>query len=97
MKLSYRIAFAIILILFADKTLFAQSSMLTGTVRSGTETLPSATVSIAGQTIITNHKGQFSVSLNPGTYITVITHVGYKKIETSITIAAGKKITLNIT
>jgi len=65
--------------------------MLTGTVRSGTETLPSATVSIAGQTIITNHKGQFSVSLNPGTYITVITHVGYKKIETSITIAAGKK------
>ena len=82
---------AIILILFADKNLFGQSSTLTGTVRSGFETLQSATVSIAGQTIITNHNGQFSLSLNPGTYLIVITHVGYKKIETSITNIVGKK------
>ena len=91
MKLSYRIAFAIILILFADKTLFAQTSTLTGTVRSEFETLQSTTVSIAGQTITTDNKGQFSLSLNPGTYVIVITHAGYKKIETSITIVAGKK------
>jgi uncharacterized membrane protein len=91
MKLSYKIAFAIILILFADKTLFAQSSTLTGTVKSGFETLQSATVSIASQTITTDQKGQFSFSLNPGTYVIVITHAGYKKKETSITIVAGQK------
>ena len=91
LKLSYRIAFAIILILFVNNALFAQTHTLTGTVRSGFETLQSATVSIGSQTIITDHKGQFSFPLNPGTYIIVITHVGYKKIETSITIAAGKK------
>lgn len=90
MKLSYKIAFAIILILFANNALFAQTIPLTGTVRSGSETLQSATVSIANQTNITNHKGQFSFALNPGTYVIVITHVGYKKIETSITIVAAK-------
>ncbi len=91
MILSYKIASAIILILFADNILFAQTSTLTGTVRSGFETLPSATVSIASQTTITDHKGQFSFSLNPGTYVIIITHAGYKKLETSITIVAGKK------
>ena len=90
-KLSCRIAFAIILILFANNILFAQTSTLTGTVRNGSETLQSATVSIANQTIITDHKGQFSVSLNPGTYVIIITHAGYKKIETSIIIVADKK------
>jgi iron complex outermembrane recepter protein len=79
------------LILFANHTLFAQTSTLTGTVRSGSETLQSATVSIASQTIITDHKGRFSFPLNAGTYVIVITHVGYKRIETSITIVAGKK------
>jgi iron complex outermembrane receptor protein len=80
-----------ILNLFANNSLFGQATALTGTVRSEFETLPSATVSIAGQTIITDNKGQFSMILNPGTYILVITHTGYKKIETSITIVAGKE------
>jgi iron complex outermembrane receptor protein len=91
MKLSYGIAFATMLMLFANYALFAQTNTLTGTVRSGFETLQSATISIANQTIITDNKGQFSFHLNPGIYIIVITHVGYKKIETSITIIAGKK------
>lgn len=91
MKLSYRIALAVLLILFANNALFAQTGTLTGTVRSGIETLQSATVSITGQTTITDQKGQFSFSLIPGTYIIVITHVGYKKIETSVTIVAGKE------
>jgi iron complex outermembrane receptor protein len=91
MKLSYGIAFAIILILFANKTLFAQTSTLTGRVKSSYETLPSATVSIANQTKVTDKNGQFSFSIAPGSYIIVVTHAGYKKIETSITIVAGEK------
>jgi len=75
--------------LFANNTLFAQTTPLTGTVRSGFETLQSATVSVAGQTTITDNKGQFSFAINPGPYVIVITHAGYKKIETSITIVAG--------
>ncbi len=91
MKLSYGIALAIILILFVNNTLYAQTSKLTGTVRGGSENLQSATVAIAGQTIITDHKGQFSFSLAPGTYDINITHAGYKKIETSINIIASKE------
>ena len=67
LKLSHRIAFAIILILFVNNALFAQTHTLTGTVSSGFETLQSATVSIGSKTIITDHKGQFSLSVNPGT------------------------------
>jgi len=77
--------------LFANNTLFAQTTPLTGMVRSGFETLQSATVSVAGQTTITDNKGQFSFAINPGTYVIAITHAGYKKIETSITIVAGKE------
>lgn len=90
-KLSYKIAFTIILNLFVNNTLFAQAGLLTGTVRSGFETLQSATVSIADHTIVTDHNGQFSFSINPGKYLIVITHAGYKKIETSVTIVAGKE------
>jgi iron complex outermembrane receptor protein len=91
MKLSYRIAFAVILLLFAKNNLFAQTSRLTGTIRSEFGPLESANVSIAGQTAVTNRNGLFFFSLGPGTYAIVITHVGYKKIETSITIVPGKE------
>ena len=91
MKLSYRIAFAIIVILFANNALFAQTITLTGAVRSSYEALPSATVSIANQTIVTDKNGQFAFSLAPGVYTIVVTHAGYKKIESSITITAGKE------
>ncbi|HEX7845311.1 MAG TPA: TonB-dependent receptor [Chitinophagaceae bacterium] len=91
MKLSYRIAFAVALLLFANNMLFAQTVTLAGIVRSGVETLPSATVSIANQTSATDKNGQFTFSLAPGEYTIIITHAGYKKIEASITIAAGKE------
>jgi iron complex outermembrane receptor protein len=90
-KILYKISFAIMLMLFVNNALFAQTTALTGTIRTGSETLQSATVSIAGKATMTDHKAQFSFALNPGTYLIVITHAGYKKIESNITIVAGKE------
>ena len=99
MKLSYRVAFAAIFILFANNILFAQTITLTGAVKSGSEVLQSATISIANQFRLTDKNGQFSFPVIPGTYLIVVTHAGYKKIETSITIVAGKenKVEFNMT
>lgn len=77
--------------LYGNNVLLAQKIKLTGTVRSGSEILPSATVSIDNQKIITDQKGQFLITLEPGTFIIVVTHAGYRKIEAGITIAAGKE------
>ena len=99
MKLSYRVAFAAIIILFANNILFAQTITLTGAVKSGSEVLQSATISIANQFRLTDKNGQFSFPVTPGTYLIAVTHAGYKKIETSITIVAGKenKVEFNMT
>ncbi len=90
LTLLYRTVVSVILVLFAN-ILFAQKITLTGIVKSGAETLPLATVSIADQSKFTDRYGKFSISIDPGTYVIIVTHAGYKKIETSITIAAGKE------
>ena len=87
--LLYRTVVSVILPLLAN-VLFAQKILLTGIVKSGVETLQSATVSIADQSTLTDISGRFSFSINPGTYIIIVTHVGYKKIETSIIVAEDK-------
>ena len=55
-----------------------------GTVRYGNEILQSATITIGEQTKITDNNGEFSFSVKPGTYIIIITHAGYKKIQREI-------------
>ena len=70
--------------------LFAQKVMLTGIVKSGDDILQSATISISNQSALTLRNGRFSISIDPGTYMVTITHAGYKREETVITIVAGK-------
>src|SRR6187549_2380999 len=75
----------------------AQNSFLKGTVKDGETVLPSATVHVANKQLLTNLSGEFSTMITPGTYTIIITHVGYKKIEQSITLKAGEKNPLQFT
>ena len=68
---------------------FSQDAIIKGNVKYGNEVLPGATISLAGQTKITNDKGEFSFSIIPGTYTIIITHAGYKKIEQTIVAEIG--------
>src|SRR5688572_18196319 len=86
----YRAVVSVIIILFVNNSLFAQKVTLSGTVRSSTEVLPSATVSIDNQTVLTDKNGQFLFSVDPGNYIIVVTHAGYKKVELAIKIVTDK-------
>jgi iron complex outermembrane receptor protein len=75
---------------FCSLASIAQEGIINGTVKDDKTALPSATISIANQTILTNSRGEFSVSLKAGTYMILITHAGYKKNEQSLTLNAGE-------
>ena len=47
----------------------SQTAIIKGIVKTGEEVLPAATVSVGNKTTVTNYKGEFSVSVNPGNYI----------------------------
>src|SRR4051812_7500897 len=71
------LAFAFILFLpFA----FAQKGTISGIVRGSDGVLQGATVSTGKIGVVTDTKGNFSISLNPGNYTLFITHVGYKNV-----------------
>ena len=69
--------------------LFAQEGHVKGTVTNGRENLPAATLSLGNKTILTNIKGEFSFSIKDGSYLLIITHAGYKKIEEPVLVKAG--------
>ncbi|HET9433329.1 MAG TPA: TonB-dependent receptor plug domain-containing protein, partial [Chitinophagaceae bacterium] len=74
---------------FANTISYSQNGIITGKVKYGTETLQSATVSLGNQTIVTDHKGEFSFSIKPGNYTITITHASYNKIEQAVRVEAG--------
>ena len=76
-------------IFFVNNISFSQDITITGKVKYGNEALQAATISLAGQTKLTNDNGEFSFSVKPGTYTIIITHAGYKKIEQTIIAEAG--------
>lgn len=80
------------------QTLFlvAQDGILRGRVHNGTEDLPAATVSLNKKSVLSNRNGEFSFSVNAGTYILIITHTGYQKIQKEVKIQAGNTQVLNL-
>ncbi|MBO9563810.1 MAG: TonB-dependent receptor [Niastella sp.] len=71
---------------------------ISGTVQSGDETVPNATVQLLPLTTgrLTNDHGFFRFAqLNPGTYSIKVTALGYKEYSDSI-VLTNKNITLNI-
>jgi iron complex outermembrane receptor protein len=75
---------------------FSQYAIITGKVRYGNETLQAATVSLGGQTKLTDVTGNFSFSIKPGTYKLIITHAGYQKTEQTITAEDGSTMNLDV-
>jgi hypothetical protein len=74
--------------------LFSTSSAgkVTGTVtNSSGETLPFASVSVKNTKISTsaNNQGKFFLELQPGTYTFVCRHVGYERVEKTVTVGEG--------
>src|SRR6266496_5670952 len=70
--------------------LSAQNTIVKGVVKGNPDPLPLATISIGTKTLLTNDAGEFSIPILPGTYKLTITHVGYQKIEQSISVNPGQ-------
>jgi iron complex outermembrane receptor protein len=66
-------------------------------VKDGETVLQAATISIAHKSTLTNSAGEFSITISPGTYTLLITHVGYKKIEQPIILNGGETHHFNFT
>src|SRR6186713_3327628 len=82
-----------ILFTFCSVASFAQDGIINGKVKDGETVLQSATILIANKMIVTDSKGEFSVTLKAGTYSIIITYAGYKKNEQSFTLNAGESKT----
>ena len=87
------LAFAFIVFLpFA----IAQRGTISGIVRGSEGALRGATVSTGKTGVVTDTKGKFSISLNPGNHTLFITYVGYKNVVQEVTVRSGNTSTLDI-
>lgn len=79
---------------------FAQKGTVTGVITDkdmNNEVLPFATVMIKGTTngINTDEQGKYTLSVNEGSHILVISFLGYESIEVPFTIKVNETITIN--
>jgi iron complex outermembrane receptor protein len=75
----------------------AQPGIFKGRVMDGETALPGASVSVAGKTTVGNSKGEFLITLEPGTYMLSVTHTGYYTISREVVIRSMQTQTLIIT
>jgi iron complex outermembrane receptor protein len=88
-------ALVVLLSLLQPAFLYAQEGQLKGMVKNENEPLEAATVSVANKTVLTDKNGKFSLSVLPGTYVLIITHTSYNKVEQQVTIIADHTQQLN--
>jgi outer membrane receptor protein involved in Fe transport len=92
----------LLLILMTTIQVFSQKnkSTISGIVIISNQK-PGEAVSVAlkgtAYATLTNSKGEYKISAEPGDYILAVTYVGYKTIYTSITLLKGGKVVPNIT
>ncbi|MEO7394046.1 MAG: TonB-dependent receptor [Chitinophagaceae bacterium] len=87
--INHNIVLSFVVICLANTISFAQDATIRGRVNHGDEVLPSASVSLAGKSMLTDEKGEFSEMVKPGTYTIIITHAGYKKMQQTVIANAG--------
>ena len=75
---------------------FAQKGTITGRVTGSEGVLQAATVTAGKTSVVTDNRGRFSMSLNPGNHTLVITHVGYKKLIQDLNITNGNTQTVDV-
>lgn len=87
------------LIMACSMTAMAQPARISGMItdRATGETLPGASVLVAGTTTgaVTNMDGRYEFTLQPGTYTLIASFVGYDQSTREITVAAGQSLTVN--
>src|SRR6186713_329411 len=88
-KIYLHIVLSPLIIVFANTISYSQNGIIAGKVKHGTEVLRYATVSLGNQTTYTDHKGDFTFSIKPGTYTITVTHVSYIKIEKAVRVEPG--------
>lgn len=74
----------------------AQNGTIKGTVYGVENVLTNASVAMGNKSLLTNERGEFSFSTEPGVYILVVIHTGYKKIEKEIILEADSICTVDI-
>lgn len=92
----------LLLVLMTTMQVFSQKnkSTISGIVLISNQ-MPGEAVSVAlkgtAYATLTNSKGEYKMSAEPGNYILVVTYVGYKTTHTAITLKQGGKIVSDIT
>src|SRR4030095_1413730 len=77
---------SITLFVFTFQIAYTQQIKLKGKVGNATEVLPAANIYLNNKTALSNSKGEFEFSVDPGRYILTITYAGYKKMGKEIII-----------
>lgn len=82
----------IAVLLLSTIVAYGQKEKLTGIVSGKDGPLTGATVAVDSLMTLTDHQGEFSISILPGRYTLSITHSGYKKIIHKIEVRTGKHV-----
>ncbi|HEU0137493.1 MAG TPA: TonB-dependent receptor [Flavobacterium sp.] len=90
----------LIMMFFGTLTYGQTKGTVSGTLTDkdlNNETLPFANALIKGTTIgtVTNENGQYSISIEPGTYVIQFSFLGYESVEKPVTIVAGETVTID--
>ncbi len=96
----FRTAGLFIVFIFINLFTFAQKGTVTGTVKDANgKVLAGASVKVQKSSagVIADNNGNYSLSLNPGSYTLMITFAGYAPQLTSVTITSGGTTNQEIT
>ena len=90
MKNLFTLIFSLLFI--ASSSLFAQKGTVSGSITDNSGSLPGVTVFVFGSNIgsITNIDGEYSLSLDEGTYNIRVSYVGYEAQNADVTITSGQ-------
>jgi len=75
---------------------FSQDVTISGRIRHHNEVLQGATVSLGGKTISTDHNGEFSFRVKPGSYTITVTHAGYIMKEQPLTVKDNRTLRFDL-
>lgn len=75
----------------------AQNGIVKGKTTYNNEILSGATVSLGNKTVLSDVKGEFTLSIPPGKYMLTVSYAGYKPFQNEITITDGSVQHFDIT
>ncbi len=84
-------------LLFLATTTLAIGQSISGTITDGDEALYGVSVSVDGtlKGDVTDLDGNYTISVDPGTYKVVASYVGFSTQAQTVTVGAGEDVTLN--